>query len=77
MLEHIGEASRDARRQAGLRQLDVATTAGVSHVTISRFERGKSWPLDPDRVVAAYAEELRVDPIELWTAALDRWRPGG
>lgn len=74
MLEHIGPAARDARERAGLKQIDIATAARVSHVAVSRFERAESWPRHPDALVEAYAAELGVEPIELWQAALERWR---
>lgn len=74
MLQHLGEAARRARETAGLRQIDIATTARVGHVTVSRFERGEAWPHRPDELVDAYAEELGVEAIDLWVAALEAWR---
>lgn len=74
MLQHLGRVARAARKQAQLRQIDIATTADVAHTSISRFELAESWPLDPDHVVAAYAEEIGVDPRDIWRAALDDWR---
>jgi transcriptional regulator with XRE-family HTH domain len=55
MLDHLGQAARAARREAGLRQIDIATTAGVSHVTISEFERAQGWPERLDAILDAYA----------------------
>lgn len=73
MLRYLGQACREAREVAGLRQIDIATTAGTTHATISRFETGRAWPIDPDRVVGAYGSELDIAPIELWLAAVERW----
>ena len=52
-----------------MRQIDIATVAGVSHETISRLERAKSWPLDPDRIVEAYESECGLEQGELWRRA--------
>lgn len=77
MLDHLAATARDARQHAGLRQIDIATTAGVGHVTVSRFERGETWTEDPDGLVQAYATELGVDPRVLWGRALRAWREEG
>jgi transcriptional regulator with XRE-family HTH domain len=74
MLQHLGQACREARVAAGLRQIDVATSAGTTHATISRFEAGLYWPKDPDAWVKAYADELGVDSLHLWAEAITRWR---
>ena len=73
MLHHLGSTARRARLNAGLRQIDIATTAGVAHTSISRFELADSWPMDPDRIIAAYAEEAGIDPRTIWREALDAW----
>lgn len=74
MLEHLGAVLREARLAAGLRQIDIATVAGVGHVTLSRLERGVRWPEGLDSVIGAYAQETGRDPADLWAAALERWR---
>ncbi len=74
MLHHLGQTCRAAREAADLRQLDIATAAATTHATISRFETGRAWPLDPDRVVEAYALELGVAPLALWSDAVSQWR---
>jgi HTH-type transcriptional regulator / antitoxin HipB len=38
----LGRELREARRAAGLSQVDVARAAGLSHSTVSRIERGKA-----------------------------------
>jgi hypothetical protein len=73
LLDHLGRACRQARLDAGLRQIDIATEAGTSHASISRFESGKRWPLDPERHVEAYAHECGLRPQDLWRDALEKW----
>jgi transcriptional regulator with XRE-family HTH domain len=73
MLDYIGRACREARLEADLRQIDIATTAGTTHATVSRFETGSSWPIDPDALVSAYADDCDVHPLTLWTRALEYW----
>lgn len=73
MLDNLGRACRQARLDADLRQIDISTTAGTTHATISRFETGRSWPLNADSVVAAYAAECRIRPLDLWRQALEDW----
>lgn len=73
LLDHLGRACRQARIDAGLRQIDIATEAGTTHATISRFEAGKRWPLDPERLVDAYARECAARPRDLWHQAVDNW----
>jgi predicted transcriptional regulator len=72
MLEALAAVVREARVSADLTQLDIATAADVSHGTISRLERAKSWPLDPGRIVTAYETECGLAPGDLWRRAVAR-----
>jgi transcriptional regulator with XRE-family HTH domain len=72
MLIPLGRVAREARLEAERTQLDIAVRAGTNHATISRFELGRSWPLDPDRVVAAYERECGLKTDELWRRAILR-----
>ncbi len=72
MAARLGATCRDARQAAGLRQIDIAVRAGVAETTIGRFERGARWAWNTDTIVAAYAQELRVKPDDLWRSALGR-----
>lgn len=74
MLPYLGQAAKDLRVAAGARQIDIATRCGVSEATVSRFERGKRWPIRTDDLIAAYAREVGVRPRDVWSAALERWR---
>lgn len=73
MVQHLGRVAREARERAGLRQIDIATAAGVSHGTISNFEIGAFWPRRLDDIIDAYAAETGVDAREMWRSALERW----
>lgn len=73
MRRYLGPACRTMREAAGIRLIDVATTADTSEGTLSRFERGHWWPKDPDAWITAYAIELDLPPAEFWRVALETW----
>jgi hypothetical protein len=73
MLYWLSRACTTARKTAKRRQVHVAASADVDQSTIARFERGVSWPRDPDKVVSAYAEDLDVEPVDLWQEAMRLW----
>jgi predicted transcriptional regulator len=75
MLDQLGRAAREARLGAGLTQITIATTAGVSHAVISRLETAKRWPRDPDQVVSAYERECGLAVDELWRRAIRQAKP--
>lgn len=52
--------------------MDIANRAGVSQTTIHKFEAGRGWRRETNRIVAAYAKETGTTERELWQAALDR-----
>ena len=62
--------AREAREAAGLRQIDIAVAAGVSHAVVSNLERAVRWPRDPDQIVAAYETECGLERDELWRRAV-------
>ncbi|MGQ0778803.1 MAG: helix-turn-helix domain-containing protein [Pseudonocardiales bacterium] len=67
MLGRLGDALRDARVGAGLRQGEVAARAGVDQSMVSRYERGlrePSWPTFLRLLDAATAAaEVRVEAL--------------
>jgi transcriptional regulator with XRE-family HTH domain len=71
MSAKLGSACRQARKRAGLRQIDIGGLAGVRHTTISHFEHGQWWAQSTDEIVAAYASALGIAPEDLWRAALE------
>lgn len=71
MAERLGGVCRQARLDAGRHALDIATAAGVSEATISRFEAGDGWRWKTDEIVAAYATETGLTALALWRRAVD------
>jgi hypothetical protein len=74
MLFWLSKAASAARDEARRKQVHVAAGADVDQSTIWRFERAGAWPRNPDRVVAAYAEDLDITAFDLWEEALRLWR---
>jgi transcriptional regulator with XRE-family HTH domain len=79
MLAWLSWAAELIREQAGASQAEVAVAAGLKGTrAIERFEKGKNWPRDLERIVAAYAEVAGLaDTLEPWNVALDLWREHG
>lgn len=73
MLTYLGAAARDARIRGRRLQVHIAAELGVDQGTIRKFEQGKHWPRNPDAMVAAYARDLDIDPLDIWKDALKRW----
>ncbi len=73
LLDPLRLTLREAREEAGVFQVDIATRAGVHRSVVSRFESGRRWPeIGPDRIVDAYARECGVEWPELWKRAIAR-----
>ena len=72
MAERLGAVAREARRDAGLSLLDIATRARVSESVVSRFEKGDGWRRQTDQIISAYEQECRLQPGELWRRAIGR-----
>lgn len=62
---------------ADRKQVHIGAEADRDQSSIYRFEQGEAWPRDTDLIVAAYAQDLGIDPTELWEAALKMWRQSG
>lgn len=74
MIYWLARAAAQARENQERLQVHVAASLNRNQSTIARFELGETWPKDPDATIAAYADDLGIEPIELWTAALDMWK---
>ncbi len=73
MIEFLAQAAKAAREAAGRKQVHIAAELSSDQSTIYRFEQGR-WPRDPDQLIAAYAEDLDLDPRDIWAEALKLWR---
>lgn len=74
LLHWLARTCRDARTAARRKQVHVGASADVDQSTVNRFEKAIAWPRNPDRLVAAYADDLDISSIDLWQAAIDLWR---
>jgi hypothetical protein len=80
MLFWLAKVCRDARIAAGRRQVHIAVRVGAKAVdssTIARFERAEVWPRNADEMVAAYADDLDLEPRVLWSRAIRCWLADG
>ena len=77
MLHWLLIAARELREAQDRKPPDVGFWLGDAS-GVYRFEQGKGWPRDPDRMVNAYAKECNIeDARELWALALELWRAHG
>lgn len=77
MLYWLAQAAKQARETAERKQVHVAAEADKDQSSVYRFEQGEAWPRDTDLMVTAYAQDLDIDVIDLWEAALKMWRESG
>lgn len=73
MLYWLSKVAREQREAGERKQVHVAASANVDQSTIWRFEQGTSWTRDIDATIAAYADDLGMTPIEIWTHAVNLW----
>lgn len=78
----LGEAVATRRRALGLKQGDVATSAGVSQESLSRFERGKVAEFGSRKLLAVLAAlGMELEFVEIGASGsldeLRRERGGG
>lgn len=74
MLFWLSRALTEARKTADRKQVHVAASASVDQSTLARFEKGVSWPRNPETFVDAYADDLGISAIDLWEEAIRQWR---
>lgn len=64
-LAEVGAAIADRRRSLGLKQGVVATLAGISQETLSRFERGKMAEFGSRKLLAVLAVlDMELETVE-------------
>lgn len=74
----LGRTMREIREDAGVVASEVAGRVRVSEGTVTRFEKGQTWPRHPDQYLAAYAELVGVpDARSFYDSALKQWRKHG
>lgn len=74
MLHWLAKACADARVASQRKQVHIAAGADLDQSAVWRFEAGKGWPREPDKLIAAYADDLDIDPAQIWEAALEMWK---
>ena len=65
LLAHFGDSLRQARKERGLSQEDLAFLCGIDRTYISGLERGKRNPTL--KVIALVAAKLETTPSQLLT----------
>jgi hypothetical protein len=73
MLDWLPKAAREMREDAGRRTVHIAAPADLDVSTVNRFENGLTIPQHLDKLIAAYASEIEIEPIEIWQYALALW----
>jgi transcriptional regulator with XRE-family HTH domain len=69
MLQELGRVARETREAAGVRQIEIASAAGVTEPVISNLERGIRFPEKLEKVVDGYEDRCRLKRGDLWRAA--------
>lgn len=72
MLKHLGLVAKEMRGKKRIRRSAIAARIKKESPAIGNFENGKTWQA-LDELVNAYAEELGIEPTDLWRAALENW----
>ena len=73
-LDQFGKSIGDARRERGLRQMDLATRAGLSRATIDALENGRASDIGVSklsRILGALGLELSIRPATRERPTLD------
>lgn len=73
MLYWLAKAAKGLREAAGRKQVHVAAGADVDQSSVWRFEEKGRWPRDPDKIIRAYADDLDIEPIQIWGEAIRLW----
>ena len=73
-LGQLGKGISDARREQGLRQIDLATKSGLSRVTIDALENGRAADIGVSklsRILGVLGSELSIRPATNERPTLD------
>jgi transcriptional regulator with XRE-family HTH domain len=74
MMYWLRQATRELREEKDRKQVHIAAGGNLDQSTVNRFESGQGKPRDLDAVVRAYAEDLDMQPVDIWAHALELWR---
>ena len=74
MIHFVAQAAREARLEAGRKQVHIAASIDRDQSMIARFERGAAWPRDVDKILEGYADDLGISALDLWKRALEMAR---
>lgn len=77
MLYWLAIAAKELRERAGRKQVHIAASMSKDQSTVYRFEQGGSVPRDLDVFIAAYADDLEINPSQIWERALELWKQDG
>ena len=76
LVKSMAYAAKQARTEAGIKQVRVAAFLDVDQSTIARFEAGRGWPEDLGRTLQAYegagcgaALDIGLEALRLWASA--------
>ena len=73
-LGQLGKSIRDARKEQGLRQIDLATKSGLSRATIDALENGRAADIGVSklsRILGVLGAELSIRPATNERPTLD------
>jgi hypothetical protein len=76
MLPWLAQAARELRKAQSRKTVNIASSLDKSESTVSRFENAKGWPERPDEMIGAYADDLDMEAIDIWSHAVELWRAG-
>lgn len=74
MIFWLAHAAREARAEAGRKQVHIAAEIDRDQSVITNFEKGKTQPRELDRIIAGYASDLEIPEYQLWQRALEMWQ---
>ena len=78
LIPWLALACHGVREVAGTSQGEIARLEGLAPSGITRFEQGRNWPKDPERIVKAYAVATGYDDSRsLWAIAIGLWKRYG
>lgn len=73
----LAVAAKELREAAGRLHVHVAASMSKNQSTVYRFEEGNTVPRDLNLFIAAYADDLDIEPMQIWERALELWRESG